>query len=644
MNYRLYNERRIYHDIEVYENFFCCAVVGELGDEYVFEVNPFTGRNDLPEMAKFYTHVEINEVEVVSANGLHYDTPVLNYALTHYKVFKDAADACKQIKLMSNLIFQSNTWWRAFQSDLRKSRWVQIDAFCYWSAQLRQEKQISLKKLGIQINFPVVQELPFDPDKPIPKGAIPELINYCKNFDVGILRRLFKAKFNWQGQKSSFEEMLELRKEAIAEYGFGVECYSWDSVKLGLEILLKDLSSEDREKLLDPSTNFKVKDILHPVIKFDDEECTVYWDKKDKSYVASCFKAMLLHLQERNITDEISYRVHHGTAVYDVKTGGLHSRNKATIYDHRPGCTLHTVDVGSYYPTLGTLFSTAISARIGQIKDRRLALKAKGLGKTPRATLLKLSMNGSIGRTRQKNSPIENPRYFYSITMNGQLMLLMLIEAVSKIPGSDVVVANTDGIEVYIPDQYTDQFKKICKQWEDLTSMELEYDTYEKIIMLNVNNYLAVPSKGGSPKTKGVFVLNPDLGNSSDFRIVPKLLHKYFLENVQPEDAIKTIPFDIFDYCGSQKVNRTYEVYWGGKRVNQRLNRYYVSGEGKGLYKKKDGEGQKKAFGGLSGCAVMLFNDARVEVNPDSVNYDFYIKKVRDVIDQISARANTLFG
>lgn len=639
MNYCLYNARRIYHDIEVYPNFFCCAVRGDNEQTHVFMVNPFTGQNDLEDMARFYDYVEASDVEVMSANGLHYDTPVLNYTLKYRHLFKDCADACKQIKLMSNLIFQSETWWKAFDPELRKSRWLEADCFRYWSSELRKEKQISLKKLGIQLNFPVVQELPFDPEKPLREEDIPTLILYCAVYDVGILHRIFTSKFNWQGQISSFEEMLQLRKDAVRQYGFSKDCYSWDSVRLGLEVLLKDLPEEERAKLLDPSLDFTVEEILHPVIKFDDEQCSIWWDKKDKCYVASCFKAMLNHLKNRRIDEDIAYRVHHHNAVYDVKKGGLHTRNKAIVYGRKPGYTLHTIDVASYYPTLGALFKSALAKKIGEIKDQRLGLKSQGLGKTPEANLLKLAMNGSIGKTQQSKSPVENPRYFYSITINGQMMLLMLIQEISKIPGAEVVVANTDGIEVYVPDKYTEQFKAVCKEWERITTMELEYDTYEKIIMLNVNNYLAIPEKGGKPKTKGLFVIEPDLGNSCDFRIVPKLLHEYFIKGIEPEIAIDRLDFNIFDYCGSQKVNRNYEVYWGGQKVPQRLNRYYVSTEGKGLFKKKDGK--KLGFGGLTGYGVVIFNDSNEPLK--AIDKQFYIKKVRDVLRQISTRATTLF-
>ena len=645
--YKLLFTKRIYHDIEVAENFFCDAVEDHEGNSHIFMVNPFTGQNDLVHMKFFYGHITRQKIEVVSGNGKHYDSPVLMFIFdnidTWIKNGLSCLQMCLEIKIFSNLIFFAREWWKIEPKywNYRSAPWIEVDIFCFWSPMTRETKGISVKKLGIQTNFPVVQELPFDPHLPVREENIPLILKYCLKYDVGILKHLFSISFNWQGQKSSFEEMLDLRKEAVQIYGFGTECYSWDSVKLGVAVLTSSLSDKQKEKLINKSLNFTIKDITHPVIKFDDVDCNVNYDKKDESHVATCFKAMFDHLQPRKVTESISYRVHWGNAVYDVKTGGLHTRNKPIVFTANEKRNIESIDVASYYPTLGALFGSAISARIEQVKDERLALKAAGLGKKPKANLLKLGLNGGIGKTRQANSDIENPRFFYSITMNGQMMLLMLVEDLEKLPGVEVIMANTDGLELYVPPAQRESFLTICKAWEKKTSMELEYDQYSKIIVLNINNYLAIFPDGRKPKTKGIFVTEPDLGNSSDFLIIPKILQLYYVDGIPLQEGIKKILFDIMDYCGCQKVDRTYKVVLGQTELPQRLNRYYVSKEGQAMFKTRNGKLYN--FSKLKGAGICLYNNIYTDkVHPVDIN--FYINKANEIIGQIERRATTLFG
>ena len=51
---------------------------------------------------------------------------------------------------------------------------------------------------------------------------------------------------------------------------------------------------------------------------------------------------------------------------------------------------------------------------------------------------------------------------------------------------------NTDGIETMIPKNKKDDYLKICKEWEEITSLNLEHDQYQKIVLADVNSYIAV--------------------------------------------------------------------------------------------------------------------------------------------------------
>ena len=79
------------------------------------------------------------------------------------------------------------------------------------------------------------------------------------------------------------------------------------------------------------------------------------------------------------------------------------------------------------------------------------------------------------------------------ITVNGQLSLLMLYEMLmERIPDAAGLLLNTDGVEIRIPRKYKDEYLSICKEWEEITQLNLEHDTYQKIVLGDVNNYIAV--------------------------------------------------------------------------------------------------------------------------------------------------------
>ena len=61
-----------------------------------------------------------------------------------------------------------------------------------------------------------------------------------------------------------------------------------------------------------------------------------------------------------------------------------------------------------------------------------------------------------------------------------------------NIPGSIPIMQNTDGIETMIPKNKKADYLKICKEWEEITNLNLEHDQYQKIVLADVNSYIAV--------------------------------------------------------------------------------------------------------------------------------------------------------
>lgn len=79
----------------------------------------------------------------------------------------------------------------------------------------------------------------------------------------------------------------------------------------------------------------------------------------------------------------------------------------------------------------------------------------------------------------------------FKIRINGQLMLLMLIERIVAI-GVQLIQSNTDGIMVKLKKSQYDEYMQVCKEWETITGLRLEHDQFERFYQYAINDYLGI--------------------------------------------------------------------------------------------------------------------------------------------------------
>ena len=118
-----------------------------------------------------------------------------------------------------------------------------------------------------------------------------------------------------------------------------------------------------------------------------------------------------------------------------------------------------------------------------------------------------------------------------------------------------------------IPNCYKKDYLQVCEQWEKLTMLALEHDEYSKMIIGDVNNYIAIPKDTNKkPKCKGRFEWEDlekkkvsVLHKNKSFLIIPKAIYAYFTEGILPEDFLKDNK-KIYDYCGGVKVKSDWQL------------------------------------------------------------------------------------
>lgn len=156
----------------------------------------------------------------------------------------------------------------------------------------------------------------------------------------------------------------------------------------------------------------------------------------------------------------------------------------------------------SYYPNLAIankLYPEHLSEQFCDIYEDVYEQRKKFLKKTHPTEngMLKLALNGVYGDSNNKYSPFYDPKYTMTVTLNGQLLLCMLSEWLMEIPEMKMVQINTDGLTVKIPRKHLDDYHNICKKWEQLTGLELEFAEYSRMFTRDVNSYIAEYADGG---------------------------------------------------------------------------------------------------------------------------------------------------
>ena len=136
--------------------------------------------------------------------------------------------------------------------------------------------------------------------------------------------------------------------------------------------------------------------------------------------------------------------------------GGLHSVDSNGAWVPEEHETLMDVDVTSYYPTIMLKENLSprhwITGGVDHFKGAFLPIvegriEAKKAGDKGKADRLKITINGTFGKTNDPYSTLYDPFIMSCVTVTGQLGLLALVAMVTDVGGT-VVSANTDGITI----------------------------------------------------------------------------------------------------------------------------------------------------------------------------------------------------
>ena len=376
----------------------------------------------------------------------------------------------------------------------------------------------------------------------------------------------------------------------------------------------------------------------------------------------------------RTSKDAFSKEVTIGNVTYNLATGGLHSQDRPMElwsttsfgdYSSPTGGRKYTIyhyDVASYYPSIMAdhavypehLNKGAFVGLIKWMRDTRVTVKHSnekvidGIPKDVLALVLKIVINSIYGKFGFEKGSLYDRLAVLRVTVNGQLMLLMLCEAL-ELEGISIISANTDGIMVKVYEDQEDKFNEISDWWREKTKMKADSDIVHCLIARDVNNYIAQfrTIKNGVPKLKLEYkgALNPfmyaiDLQKGYDMPIVAQAVSDYFLKGIPIMDTLQSAT-NILDFCKTQNVGRQFHVE-ETKVVNgevkhivcQRYVRFYVSNRGVVIEKVHNDTGQRSRLAAGSVVTVLNTLDDK-DIALRDINFRYYYQECIKIIDPI---------
>ena len=451
---------------------------------------------------------------------------------------------------------------------------------------------------------------------------------------------------------NSTEELLNKLKGDVElrlfiEHEHGIDCLSMDSVKMAETFLLEEYSNKSGipknviKEMRSPMDYIPLKDVILPFIK--------YKNPKLQSILEE-MKEQVVYSKERKGYEK---KFVLSNVVYSIGVGGIHTIHTPKIFLPKDDEFIGHADVTSMYPSLlikyqwgprhlGKLFCDIFS---NLYKER---IEAKRTGQDLKNKFLKIVLNSPTGKMQQEVSWLYDPFNVFKIRINGQLILLMVVDRLLSL-GCEIIQCNTDGVVYRSKKTSANRIQEAIAEVESITRLSFEIDEYEAFYQYAINDYFGVIkgwSKSHNPKLiekKGMFITETKLGKGLAPVVIPKAVINYFLTGQSVDEFIKN-DNDIYDFLMTQAVDRKFKVEHGDKPI-QRINRFYASTNGAYLYKVKqnpDGELQYNNMLTKSGVTVLNKLDDRLMVDR-KVNYRYYISEAKKIISDFTEQQLELF-
>jgi hypothetical protein len=462
---------------------------------------------------------------------------------------------------------------------------------------------VGLKSSQANLGMSIVETpVDFDLDRKLTKQELERITGYCKN-DVKDTELLFKKRSDY------FQAMFEIVSE------FGLLATSVSNTRATLA-----------SKVLECSRTTPPHDRLHL-----EYEKNINWDLIPKE-VSDFFKDAEAQYRAGGDVDEIErtkLKLPIANVPHTVAFGGLHG----AIEKYNGAGTFLQIDVASYYPSL--IINNNFMSRASQkpemyetLRDLRYKLKAE---KNTKEYIYKILLNATFGAMKSKYNSLFDPLQANNICINGQLILIQLIQELK--PYCQLIQSNTDGIVIKYSENF-DEIKAVVDNFGERFNLKFDIDKIIKIAQRDVNNY-AIQYDDGYVKAKGRFAKFDHKGfEQNTLTIIDRAMVNYYIHGKPIVETVidAYINNDMLPFQIVAKMGRTYDGMFQDIDEEmtplQKVNRVFATNNKKmgGVYKRK-GASYQKIANTAPNCIV--WNGSLESFDKSKLNLTYYIDLIK---------------
>jgi hypothetical protein len=606
----------------------------------IFVINQ--DQNDLPKFIEFLNKcVQLNQWHI-SYNGLAFDAQISQHIIKNQRKLLSLTglEVAQYIhKLAQDIITRSDRGeFQEFAPRQLKIRQIDLFKMNHWD---NKAKMSSLKWIQYSMDWENVEEMPHHHSKPVESSEqLQDIIQYCIN-DVLSTKKILEHS----------KEQIELRKTLTNEYG--IDLYSASEPRISKELFLFFLEQKlgwdkaEIKRLRTKRDEIYLGQCILPYVKFQTPEFQKIHDYFRTKVVTST-------------KDKLKFTLDYKGVKTDYGLGGIHGAKDSGVYEAHPGWTIMTSDVTSFYPNLAikNKFHPAHlpQKEFGDLYEWFFEERKKIPKTDPKNYVYKIILNSTYGLTGDENSFLYDPQMTMQITINGQLLLSMLYEMLClEIPEGIPLMQNTDGLEMMIPTSAVNKYMEVCDKWCLLTQLQLEHDEYSKMVIADVNNYIAV-YKNGKVKCKGKFEWEDlekkkvaMLHKNKSFLIIPKAIYAYFVNGIPPEEFLAQNR-SFYDYCAGVKAKGGWyyeerSLVKGELVTNklQKIVRYYITKSGNKILKRHPDGREMQVEAGQWMQKTVNEIDPNVSYEAYDVDTEYYLENIYKQIEQINKVSHASF-
>lgn len=626
--------------------------------------------------------------DVFGYNNQAYDDMMFKAFMMYFNRFDNTKQLITKLKEVSDKIISlqddKDAFWKDRELDLIRKYplpWATVDLFKVYalnSAGVNVDKNTgerkkfgkSLKQVSINLKWHNLLDFKLPPiddeegdiyrKKDAYRGMTNEQLNHLitNDFDRYILPKHVKPMLHYNKNDVYLvcetarqkPDEIKLRYSLGAAFNLNLLCaarssiadkllYKFYSERSGLSIdKFKDLRTQRTalsfNKIIFPHICFKTKQ-LQDLLE-DMKKVVIYRTNKD------AFEKVIQF---------------YGTT-YTIATGGLHSQDRPAVLTSTDKYTYVHYDISSFYPSVMVAYNIAPKhlnnnvfvkmvdyIRLTRIKCKHTedkdGLIVAGVHNKLAAEALKIVINAIYGKFGFEMFFLFDRFAQMQVTINGQLMVMMVVEAL-ELDGIHVVSANTDGIIVKLPKDKEEDFKRITDDWCAQNKLSADSERYKLFVTRDINNYFDIQS---NDKVEYKGSLDPkqylkDLKKGYDMPVVAKAVFEYFAHGISVMETLRNHK-DILDFCKTQNVGKQFEVVYqkveNGKVIDirsQRHVRFYVSTKGVIIMKENVNSNQRSVL--ASGKPVIILNKLDdKDISLRNIDYKYYYEEAYKIINPI---------